>query len=156
MLTDAVTYAPLKIDDLDHEVAVVLESAPSVWLADQTVNLKRYQQDIMFYASALPGGSSSFKPYEARKIEVEQAGLDASSAKKMMESLTRNLYYGVESLEQAYAGAQERLKLADENLHITKLNLTWVWLQHPTSQPLRRMRQMLSLLWSILSPSMPT
>lgn len=120
VLTDAVSFEPLKIDDLDHEVAVVLETAPSVWLADQVVNLKKYQQDIMLYASTLTGGTT-YKPYEAREIEVEQAGLDAASARKAMEYLTRSLYYGVESLEQSYAGAQESLKAADENLRVAKI-----------------------------------
>ncbi|MGD0152988.1 MAG: TolC family protein [Thermacetogeniaceae bacterium] len=121
VLTDAVTYEPLKIDDLDHEVNVVLESAPLVLEADQLVALKQYQENITLQAGSLPGASNVYKPYEARQIEVQQAQLDASSTRKALELLTRNLYYNVESLEQAYAGAQASAKAADESLRVTKI-----------------------------------
>jgi len=36
-----------------------------------------------------------YTPYDARKIEVEQAELNAASAKKIMEEITLSLYYNI-------------------------------------------------------------
>ncbi|MGQ9754995.1 MAG: TolC family protein [Desulfotomaculales bacterium] len=120
ILTDTVTFAPLEVADLDHEVAKVLESCPQVWLAEQGVRLKQYYQDIMFY-KGIVYGTFSYKPYEARKIEVEQAELDAASTRELFELITRSLFYGVKSLEEAYAGAQEGVRAAEENLRVARV-----------------------------------
>lgn len=122
VLSDTVPFELLEIDNLDYEVASVLDVAPSVLMADQAVNLKKYQEDIMLYTSVLTG-AASYKPYKARQIEVEQAELDAASVRKAMEKLTRDLYYGIRSLEEAYAGAQEMLKSAEENLRVARVKL---------------------------------
>jgi len=117
VLATPVEFAPLEVADLDYEVARVLEECPQVWLAQESVNLKKYYQDIMFY-SGIMTGTFSYKPYEARKIEVEQAELDAASTKKLFEEITRKLYYGVKSLEEAYNGAIEGVRYAEENLRV--------------------------------------
>lgn len=114
VLTDTVTFAPLEVADLDHEVAKVLESAPSVWLAQERVTLQKYLEDMMFY-------SGEYRPYQARKIEVEQAELDAASTRELFELITRSLFYGVKSLEEAYAGAQEGVRAAEENLRVARV-----------------------------------
>lgn len=114
VLTDTVTFTPLEVADLDHEVARVLESAPSVWLAQERVTLQKYLEDMMFY-------TGEYRPYQVRKIEVEQAELEAASTKELFELVTRSLYYGVKSLEDAYAGAQEEVRAAEENLRVTRV-----------------------------------
>jgi len=113
VLTDNIEFHPLKIDNLDYEVEKVMENSPSVWLAQQKVTLQKYLEDMMFY-------TGQYRPYEARKIEVEQAKLDAASAKEMFDRITRSLYYSVISLEEAYAGAQEVVRMDEENLRVIK------------------------------------
>lgn len=117
VLTTPVEFVPLEVADLDHEVARVLENCPQVWLEEQKVKLKEYSQDIMFYTGIMTG-TFSYKPYEARKIEVEQAELDAASTKKLFEEITRKLYYRVKSLEEAYESALEEVRYAEENLRV--------------------------------------
>lgn len=117
VLTDEMKYTPLEVSNLDYEVTKVLESAPTVWLAQEKVTLQKYLEDMMFY-------TGEYRPYQARKIEVEQAELDAASTKKAFEQMTRSLYYGVKSLEEAYAGAQEGVRVAEENLRVAKVKLT--------------------------------
>lgn len=114
VLTDTVEFNPLEIVNLDYEVVKVLESAPTVWLAQEKVTMQKYLEDMMFY-------TGEYRPYQVRKIEVEQAELDAVSAKKMLEQVTRSLYYAVKGLEEVYAGAQEGVRLAEENLRVTKV-----------------------------------
>jgi outer membrane protein TolC len=114
VLTDTVEFTPLDINDLDREVRKVLDSAPTVWLAQEKVTLQKYLEDMMFY-------TGEYRPYQARKIEVEQAELDAASTRKLFDQITRSLYYGAKSIEEAYAGAQEGLKVAEENLRVAQV-----------------------------------
>ncbi|GAF25573.1 outer membrane protein [Moorella thermoacetica Y72] len=114
VLADAPTYEPLDIADLDHEVARVVASSPSVWLAQQKVTLEQWAADMMFF-------TGQYTPYKAREIAVDQAQLDAASAQELMEMVTRQLYYTTKSLEEAYQAAQEALKMAQENLRVTQV-----------------------------------
>ncbi|NPV30566.1 MAG: TolC family protein [Firmicutes bacterium] len=122
VLTTSLEFHPLEVSSLDYEVTKVLENCPQVWLAEQGVRLKQYYQDIMFY-KGIVYGTFSYKPYEARKVEVEQAELDAASTKKLFDLITRQLYYSVKSLEEAYAGAQEGVRAAEEALRVARLKL---------------------------------
>ncbi len=120
VLTTPLELHPLDVADLDYEVTKVLENCPKVWLARETVNLKKYLEDVMFY-TGIATGTFSYKPYEARKVEVEQAELDAASTEKLFALITRQLYYGAKSLEEAYAGAEEAVKARAEALRVARL-----------------------------------
>lgn len=117
MLNDTVSFEALKVSDLEHDVSSVLERAPGITQAEQMIAMKKYIKDITVYSSG------SYRPGEARKIEVEQAELDAASAKKLLALTTRSLYYQAKSLEEAYAGSQEAVKMAEENLRVKQLML---------------------------------
>lgn len=113
VLTDKVDFKALQITNLDYEVVKVLESCPTVWLAQETVTMKKYLEDMTLY-------TGEYRPYQARKIEVEQAELDALTTKEMFERITRSLYYGVKNLEELYAGAEQGVWAAEENLKVVK------------------------------------
>jgi outer membrane protein len=66
VLTDTVEFNNLEIASLDYEVTKVLEDCPTVWLAQERVTLQGYLEDMMFY-------TGEYRPYQARKIEVQQA-----------------------------------------------------------------------------------
>lgn len=116
-LSDTIKYEPLKVDNLERDVSSVLERAPAITQAQQMVEMKKYLKDITVYSSG------SYRPSEARKIEIEQAELDAASAKKLLSLTTRSLYYQTMSLEEAYAGSLEAVKMDEENLRVKKLML---------------------------------
>lgn len=116
VLTDELTFTPMEKKDLDYIVARVLEESPSVWLAQEKVNLQKHLEDLAFY-------TGEYRPYKARKIEVEQAELDAVSAKEATEIVTRNLYYAVCTLEESYHAAEQAVELAEENLRVAKLKM---------------------------------
>ncbi|GEA14279.1 outer membrane protein-like [Moorella sp. E308F] len=113
-LTDKPTYEPLEIDDLNYEVARIIESSPSVWQAQQQVTLKEWAADMIF-------SSGEYTPYKARQIAVDQAKLDAASAQELMEMVTKQIYYNTKSLEESYQAARETLKMAQENLRVAKV-----------------------------------
>lgn len=111
VLTDELSFTPLDDVNLDVLVARVLDDSPMVWQADQRVELQKHLKDLMFY-------TGSYQPYDARVIEMTQVELDALSAREATEILTRNMYYGVRSLEVSYPAAVQAVKLAEENLRI--------------------------------------
>ena len=113
-LSDTLNYVPLSVDNLDNEVGRIVNASPSVWLANESVNLQSYYKDMIMY-------TGEYRPYEVRKIEVEQAELDASSAKKIMKEITYSLYYNVKTLEETQAALQESIKASEENLRVCKL-----------------------------------
>ncbi|NLU50586.1 MAG: TolC family protein [Syntrophomonadaceae bacterium] len=113
VLTDTVEFNSLQVDDLDTEVNRIVDACPTVWLAQEKVTLQKYLEDMMFY-------TGEYRPYQARKIEVEQAELDAASTRKLFDLTTRSLYYSVKGLEEKYAAAVEKARLAEENLKVVK------------------------------------
>jgi outer membrane protein TolC len=113
VLTDKVAFAPMDNPNEEHAVAVAL-SSPSVWMAEQRVNLQEILKDLMLY-------TGSYRTYENRKIEVEQTELDAVSARKAAEILARNLFYSVRVLEENYPVVEQAIKLAEENLRVGQL-----------------------------------
>lgn len=113
-LVDELTFTSLEVTDLDYAVTKVLEASPSVWLAQEKVTLQQYLEDLMFY-------TGEYRPYQARKIEVEQAELDAVSVKEAMELVTRSLYHSVKSLEESIPAAEQAVKTAGESLRVAKL-----------------------------------
>jgi outer membrane protein TolC len=65
--------------------------------------------------------TGEYRPYEARKLQYEQAELDAMSAEEMYETVVRTLYYSVMGLEESVLIAEEAVKVAEEGLRLTKL-----------------------------------
>jgi outer membrane protein len=114
ILTDTVEFDPIVVYSLESEISRVLIECPQVWLTEQKVTLQEYLKDVMVYA----GGE--YRPYDARRIEIEQAEYDAADTKKAFKQITRSLYYGVMSLEEGYAGALEGVRAAEENLRVVK------------------------------------
>ncbi len=114
VLVDGVNFNPLQVSDVETEVGRIVDESPTVWLANEKVTLQKYYEDMMFY-------TGEYRPYQVRKIEVEQAELDAAAARKMMEEITRSLYYNAKSLEESYQALQEGVKTAEENLRVTKV-----------------------------------
>lgn len=117
VLTDELSFTPMDDDvSLDVLVARVLGNSPTVWQAEQKVEMQKILKDLMFY-------TGSYQPYEARKIEMDQVKLDAASAKEAAEILTRNIYYTLRSLEVSYPAAEQAVKLAEENLRVGQVKL---------------------------------
>jgi outer membrane protein TolC len=114
LLTDEPVFALMEETNLDYLVTKVLENSPTVWAAEQKVELQESLKTMMFY-------TGEYTPYESRSIQVDQAVLDAASAREATEILTRNLYYTVLSLEQSYPAAEQAVKLAEENLRVAQV-----------------------------------
>jgi outer membrane protein TolC len=116
ILKDTLIYEPYELKDINHAVNRALSQSPLIWQAEQTVNMKDLLKDIVIYSSA-----GQYQPAEARRLEVEQAQLDVSSTKKLLEEAVRSIYYQIRGMEEMYTGAMEALKVAEENLRVKKI-----------------------------------
>ena len=117
VLADKIPYQPLPQVNLETEVAHVLQEAPEVAQTKELVNLQSYVQDMTFYSTSTGG----YRPYEVRKIEVRQAGLTVEETRKIFANITRNIYYGLRSLEEGYQATGERVKAMEEALRNKQL-----------------------------------
>jgi outer membrane protein len=114
ILTSTIEYQPFEINNLEAEISRILANSPSIWSAEQAINLQTYQEDIAFY-------SGTYTPYEITKLETQQKQLDLASAKKLTEQSTRSLYYQIKTMEDNYTKLQASIKLAEESLRIMKI-----------------------------------
>lgn len=114
VLVDTVVFHPLEVYDLDTAVQRVVDESPAVWLAQERATMQKYLENLMFY-------TGDYRPYQARKIEVRQAELEAASAKEMARLLTRNLYHRVRNLEEAYQPLAQAVEIAKEDLRVARI-----------------------------------
>lgn len=113
-LVEQVTYEPLKVDDLEASVQRAVENSPKIWQAKEKITLAKLSYDLMF-------SSGQYTPYEVRKIEQDQAQIDAISAEDAVRLATRNLYYTVQNLEAGRAAAENSVAAAEEAVRVAKL-----------------------------------
>lgn len=113
-LKDYIEYHPVNIGDIDNHVVRVLDGSPSLWMAEERINIARYAQQ-------LTAAKGQYTPYEIRKIEVQEAELASISARDAVRLMTRELYYGVRDLEEAYTVRDETITSAKEALRVNQL-----------------------------------
>lgn len=112
VLVEELTFTPLDKDvNLDVAVNHTLQKSPSIWLANEKVNIQKYAKESIYF-------TGSYTQYEVRNNNVTQAVNDYASTKEAAETLTRNLYYSVRTLEENYPAAEQAVKLAEENLRV--------------------------------------
>lgn len=114
ILIDNIDYVALPETDLDSAVRKVINDSPSIWLAEEKIKLAQYAYQMMW-------ATGSYTPYEVRKIEKEQAEIDAVTAKNALDLATRGLYYTVRNLEAAMPALEEAVAVAEESVRVAKL-----------------------------------
>ena len=114
-LVEEVDFTPLKDVVLESQVNRVLAESPQVWLADKSIELAKFAYEKMY-------ASGAYTSFEVRKIEKEQAELDAISTKDAVAEATRSLYYTVRNLEAAMPVLEKAVTGAEEALRVAKLS----------------------------------
>ncbi|MFZ5898416.1 MAG: TolC family protein [Bacillota bacterium] len=112
VLADLPAYSPVTTD-LNTYILRALDDSPTVWTA---VEAARFKESIKNFAAPQGSGLQTVTDEDA-----EKADLDAKTAKDATRLLVRSLYHGVKGLEEAYAAAEQGVKIAAENLRITQL-----------------------------------
>lgn len=114
ILVDVPRYERVEVTDVDAEVGKIVESSPTVWLAEQQITLQKWTADMAFY-------TGQYTSYKAGEVAIEQAELSAANAKKDMKAKVKSLYLQIKELEEKYRMAERDLELASENLRVTKV-----------------------------------
>ncbi|HHW43245.1 MAG TPA: TolC family protein [Desulfotomaculum sp.] len=116
VLVDKPVFTPLQIDNLDYEVERAVEESPNLWLAKKQIDLAKLNLDLYDFSNP-----HRTEPYEAKEIDVNKAEVSATSAEEKMRQLVRTIYYNIRQLEEQYAGLEQQVKVAQENLRVVKV-----------------------------------
>ncbi len=114
VLKDVPKYSELKVDNLDVAVSRAIDASPSIWIMDQKINLAKLTLDLYNWNSASD-------PYEAKKIDLKEAEVSAGDTRDQMDKLVRTLYYTIKQQEKQYVAAQEKVRVAEENLRVAQV-----------------------------------
>jgi outer membrane protein TolC len=100
--------------DVEGKVTQVQTSSPSVWLAEQKVDLAKLQLDLYTF------NDKSQDPYKAKEIDVTKATNSASDVKDQLAKSVRSLYNSIRQLEDQYQALQSKLASAEQTLNKTQ------------------------------------
>lgn len=101
---------------MSEKIAGVLNTSPSVWLAQEAARIAETQLDL--YDFSYPGQQ---EPYGAKEIDVSKARLTAQDAREQMSQFVQTLYNNLLTMEAGYLSLQEAERLANEDLRIARL-----------------------------------
>lgn len=107
-LDNTVTYVPAKIDDPELAIRSIVDSSPSVWLADENVRLQENTSGLS-------------NDYKMDNINRDKANLVVSMTREKMEQSTRNIYYQLINLQNSYQASLENDRSLQENLRVARL-----------------------------------
>lgn len=110
LLVRELAYTPLKLADAETRIADIVRDSPGVWLARRSLLLTQQTS-----------GSSGDYYGLLTDINVEKADLAVITTRDAMTEATRNIYYGILGMEEAYDSAAAGAKAADEALRVAKL-----------------------------------
>lgn len=116
VLTDLPKMVNIEDVDLDAKAAQARDMSPSVWLAQQNVNVAKLTLSLFN-----PNSTSGSDNYEAKKIDVNKQENKAADEKTKLDKNVRALYYKIRQLEEQYAGLQAGLEVAEKSLKITQV-----------------------------------
>lgn len=114
VLSEEPAFEKIKVDNLDGYIESTLESNPSLWEARENVNLTETMLGIF-------NPNDATEPSKAKELDVDKAKVTASDAKDQARKAVRTVYYTVTQLEDKYAIVTEQVKVAEENLRVTKI-----------------------------------
>ncbi|QGP91670.1 Outer membrane efflux protein [Neomoorella glycerini] len=105
VLVDKIDFSPFQ-GDLASQQTLALDESPNVMSAIENAQLKE----------RLKGWDEN-----TSDEDIEIARLQAGMAQDQVKELVRTLYNSVKTLEENYIPAQNNLRLAEENLRVTKI-----------------------------------
>jgi len=114
-LVDKPVFTRINVTDIDTEITRIVNSDPSLWMAEQNISLNKTKLGLHNWAE------STGDPYRAKEIDVEKSQLTSNQARQEMSRALRSLYTSIEQLEEGYAIQEKKLKLAQKDLAVKKL-----------------------------------
>lgn len=115
IMVEQPAYSKLVVDNVEAYAHRITEASPSIWLADQNIDIAKMQMDL----SSVTNTSGS--AYRSNEIAIDKAEISASSARDSMEQAIRTLYNSIISLEESYTLQQSALQNAESAHVVSKL-----------------------------------
>ena len=109
-LVRELTFVAVDIADPEAKFSAIVNDSPSVWIAKQSVQL----------TEETAGNANSD---ELDAINLEKADINVLTTRESMLQATRNIYYGLKSIEDSYPTAQASVRTTQEALRVAKLML---------------------------------
>ncbi|OPZ72220.1 MAG: outer membrane channel protein [Firmicutes bacterium ADurb.Bin456] len=116
VLVDRPKLVPLEVKNLDVEINAIVTSSPTLWSAEQGVELAKLTKRLYDFTN--PGAG---EPYEVKDIDLQKAEVTAGDVRDQMAKQLRTMYYTAKQLEEQYSGVVEGTRLAGENLRVAKV-----------------------------------
>ncbi|WCK54280.1 TolC family protein [Aneurinibacillus sp. Ricciae_BoGa-3] len=115
-LAEQPKFEPLQESDLEGHVSRVLSDSPTVWNAQQNIDVKKLNLDLYVF-----NNHTSTTPYEAVQKDVTNAVNEYANVKDQMAGAVRSLYYNIRQLEDQYTAAEAQLPALEEAARIAKV-----------------------------------
>lgn len=117
VLTETLTFAPLKIDSIDAEAERAVESSKEV---DIKKKLKDIAQVDVDYPYTIGMSGLIWQELDITGPEVNIKEQDIAKAENDTRQNLRTLYNDIRSVEEKYAALKDALRAAEEGLRITR------------------------------------
>lgn len=116
VLVDQPSFKVLNVDNLETEVERRVDESPTVFAAEQKVDLNNLNLNLYDFTS-----SNRSEPYKAKQIDVSKAEVSVADAKENLRKSVRTIYNSIRKLEDQYTIDQENIKKAEETLRVTRV-----------------------------------
>ncbi|HHW40155.1 MAG TPA: TolC family protein [Syntrophomonadaceae bacterium] len=117
VLTEPLTFAPLKIDSVDAEAERAVESSKEIDIKEKLKDIAKVDVD---YPYTLSTSGFVWQELDITGPEVNIKEQDIAKAKNDTRQNLRTLYNDIRALEEKYAALQDALRAAEEGLRITR------------------------------------
>lgn len=116
VLVDSPTFTPLQVDNVEVEVVRAVEGSPTIWMAQRNIELAKLNLDLYVF-----NNPKETETYTGKAIKVNQAEVSAAEAEENLRKTMRSTYYSIRQLEENYAGLEQKLAAAAEDLRVTRV-----------------------------------
>ncbi|CAB3395524.1 stalk domain-containing protein [Kyrpidia spormannii] len=115
-VVDQPQVTDLKGVDPETQVSRVISDSPSIWQAEQQVNLAKLQLDLYTF-----NDPNNPDPYEAKQIDVQKAYNSEADLKDQLAQAVRSSYNSLQELAAQYQSLQSQLAAAEQSLKLAQI-----------------------------------
>lgn len=115
-ITDQPQVSDLKGVDPETQVSRVISDSPSIWQAEQQVNLAKLQLDLYTF-----NDPNNPDPYEAKQIDVQKAYNSEADLRDQLSRSVWSAYNSLQELQAQYQSLQSQLAAAEQSLKLAQI-----------------------------------
>lgn len=115
VLQDRPQFNPADLDEPELMAHRALSGNPAIWQAEQLIALKELELELYDWTNPMR------EPYQAKKIDVQKAEINAAELKSQMKQLVIGMHNSILQLEVAYETQEQAIKIQEEQLRVLKV-----------------------------------